>query len=79
MSGCIGRLWGHLTRVRKPTFLSYDRPVFEQVYEFLDCCSWGTGIMMGAGVFMYLPIIIKYAQFLSSFMYLPIIIKYAQF
>ena len=59
-TGHLKALWFHLTRVRKPTFLSYDRPVFDQVYEFLDCCSWGTGIMMGAGVFMYLPIIIKY-------------------
>ena len=59
MCDWVAVLWARLTSLKHPEFFTYGRPIFDQVYDFVDCCSWGTGIMMGAGVFMYLPIVIK--------------------
>ena len=53
------KIWRKLTHTKRPTTNSYDRRLFEQVYDFTDCCNWGTGMMMGAGVFTYLPVVIK--------------------
>ena len=51
-----------LTAKINPDAESYGRLEFNHVYDLLDSLSWGTGVMMGAGVFMYLPIVIKYVQ-----------------
>ena len=55
----LSEVWAQCKSKTKPESYSYGRAEFAQVYGLIDSVSWGTGMMMGPGVFLYLPIVIK--------------------